>query len=196
LPDCVTPCSGLRAQLWTHPQTHSLRLSTLPLSNSGPPYSGLRVCLQNSLSPSPFSLLIHYTLPYCFTAFSGLISTPYLAILFHVSPYALLLIHMLPLATRVLHMLHIVTLWTSYTVSDYIYKTSHVPHTVVRISTRIASLPTWIVPYPQLGCPSLVPYPQPFSLVLVTPVLVPQTPGNSASLKFRQDAQGMGQLAC
>ena len=140
------------------------------------------------LSPPPLSLLIHYTLSCCFMAFSGLISTPYLTILFHTLPYAPLLIHMLPLATRVLHMLHIAMLQTSYTVSDYVYKTSHVPHTVVRISTRIASLPTWIVPYPQLGCPSLAPYPQPLSLVLIAPVLVPWTPGNSASLKFRQDA--------
>ena len=61
--------------------------------------SRLRVCLQNSLSPSPLSLLIRYTFPYHFTAFLGLISTPYLTILFHISSYAPLLVHMLPLAT-------------------------------------------------------------------------------------------------
>ena len=173
------------------PRTHSLRLSTLPLSNSGPPYSRLHPdsmsVSRTAKSPSLVSLdMLHAPLP-----FHSLLRPhlhPHLTILFHTLPYAPLLIHMLPLAMQVLHMLHIAMLQTSYTVSDYIYKTSHVPHTVVRISTRIASFLTWIVPYPQLGCPSLVPYPQPFSLVLVASVLIPWIPGDSASPKFRQDA--------
>ena len=180
---CSTPDSFPELIPYASPHSHS---PTLDLHT---PDSIQTPCLSPELlSPPPLSLLICYTLPYRFTAFSGLISTPYLTILFHTLPYAPLLIHMLPLAMRVLHMLHIAMLQTSYTVSDYIYKTSHVPHTVVRISTRIASFLTWIVPYPQLGCPSLVPYPQPFSLVLVASVLIPWIPGDSASPKFRQDA--------
>ena len=72
--------SRLHAQLRTHPlnslpvplHTPTLQLRTSILQTP----SGLHVCFQNSLSPSPFSLFICYTLPYCFTAFSGLISIP------------------------------------------------------------------------------------------------------------------------
>ena len=158
---CPTPDSSPNSfPAPLHTPTLQLRTSILRTP------SGLRVCLQNLLSPSPLSLLICYTFPYRFTAFSGLISTPYLTILFHISSYAPLLVHMLPLATRVLHMLHIATLRTSYTVSDYVYKTPHVPHTVVRISTRInpsnldrSLSPTWL----SFACPlapTLLPCPR------------------------------------